>query len=156
MAHYTLSRYADILVHRLLDASLRAGKENFNDRQNSAKIHSKELIEGGREGKIEAFQKLDELKSNSLLPEDELKLVGRHLNDKKEAAKKAQESSERLFLCLLLRKHPVKTKGLIHFIGERCLRVLIPLCGVDKTVCLILFSVDSTQKTLLCRCFSTK
>ena len=66
---------------------------------------------------------------------DEISNVTDHCNDKRMAAKKAQERSDRVFLSLYLREHPIKsTMGIVVSVGEKSFTVFVPSLGLSTRV----------------------
>ena len=63
-----------------------------------------------------------------------LSLVAKHCNDRKLAAKAAQEASSKIFLCALLKDKPAVTHGLVHALGPRYLCCLLPEYGFEVRV----------------------
>ena len=101
--HFTspIRRYADVIVHRLLQATI-----------------------DGPQAVKEYYQSVDEISN-----------VSEHCNDKRMASKKAQERSDRVFLSLYLREHPIKSvMGIVVSVGEKSFTVFVPSLGLSTRV----------------------
>jgi DIS3-like exonuclease 2 len=67
----------------------------------------------------------------SYFPQFELSSdVARYCNLKKLAAKKAQEKSEHLFLCLYLKRHPMVQNSIVLGVSSKTITVFCDILGV--------------------------
>ena len=101
--HFTspIRRYADVMVHRLLQASLE-GEESVDG-------VGYDVVEVGR--------------------------ICDNCNERKLASKKAQERSDRVFLCLYLKKFPMEdAMGVVIGMGDKSFMVLVPALGLEGRV----------------------
>lgn len=99
--HFTspIRRYPDVIVHRLLQATIDDNVNEFPQTQGD--IHC----------------------------------AAGHCNDKRMAAKKAQERSDRVFLSLYLKKNPItSTLGVCLSVGEKTFTVFVPKLGASIKV----------------------
>jgi DIS3-like exonuclease 2 len=97
--HFTspIRRYADVMVHRLLEEGLRREKE-------------------GQSAPVE----------DSLLNHmDELVEIASHCNIQKEASKAAQDRSDVVFLSVYLMRSPQRSEGIVVGMAEKSFTVLI-------------------------------
>ncbi len=103
-----IRRYADIIVHRLLQAAISQ----------------------------DTTKSIEDLTSEfSLLPsKDDLSKVAAHCNEKKLSARKAQEASGQLFLCVLLKDRPVIDEAVVLGVGEKFLTVILSSFAIEKRI----------------------
>src|SRR5689334_20976952 len=79
--------------------------------------------------------------------------IAEHCNERKSAAKKVQEASSNLFLCLFLRHKPMNIEALVLSLGERYINVVVPLFREEQKIfmedmCIKSFKWDEETKKL--------
>lgn len=110
--HFTspIRRYADIVVHRLLEASLA-------------------LEESRGKGKKEPYSV-----THKLIPGDRLTSICDHCNDKKQNSRKAQDQSAKVFLCLMLKEKPREEETIVLKFSNQFINVYIPTLSTDSKI----------------------
>ncbi|KAN0031739.1 hypothetical protein ACTFIV_005605 [Dictyostelium citrinum] len=116
--HFTspIRRYADIIVHRLLDLSIQI--EKSNKQHQSSDQHHRELPSS-----------------------DSITAICKNCNEKKLNARKAQERSDKVFLCVLLENHPTTTEAVALNTGASYIVCIVPQFGSEQKIYL-----DDLQK----------
>jgi DIS3-like exonuclease 2 len=102
--HFTspIRRYADVMVHRLLEEGLRRESEGLGRESD------------GQSGKGTLIKRMDELVE-----------IASHCNTQKEASKTAQDRSDVVFLSVYLMRSPQVTEGIVVGMAEKSFTVLI-------------------------------
>ncbi|KAJ1927175.1 Translational repressor, partial [Linderina macrospora] len=140
--HFTspIRRYADVIVHRTLEASLACfGNHVAGDHPLLPRYFSPYFPDTLPEGSMTVSKSVAE----SLLIPDSVQIsqIANHCNQRRDAAKKAQDASSDLYLAHYLEKvgksittPGVLSLGVVTKIGQNGIDVLVPMFGVEATV----------------------
>uniref|UniRef100_A0A7S1C3L7 RNB domain-containing protein n=1 Tax=Bicosoecida sp. CB-2014 TaxID=1486930 RepID=A0A7S1C3L7_9STRA len=106
--HFTspIRRYADVMVHRLLQATLEGGDD------------------------VEAMAAA----LDALPPATELARACERCNTQKQAADDAQNDSARVFLAIYLDAHPTEVDCIVSDVGEKSFKATIPAWGLEQQI----------------------
>ena len=119
--HFTspIRRYADLMVHRLLQSSLEQEEEEEQARrQNSDEFDGN----GENDKKFDFHQNLDEVQA-----------ITKKCNEMTMASKKAQERSDVIWLSVFLKSNPIaSTLAVVVSMGQKSFSVLVPSLGLES------------------------
>jgi len=128
--HFTspIRRYADVMVHRQLELSIRAKK---------ASAIGAELLTAA---------KSDEAQSAG-------SAVAEQCNIMKRASKSAQDASDRVYFAIFLKDKPMDVSGYVVGVGEKSFTVYVPEFGISERLFLdnmpgVTSTWDATTKSL--------
>ena len=111
--HFTspIRRYADVMVHRLLEASVAA-----------------DFADAAGAGDSDSFA----AKAKSAAAIAQSTAIAAQCNEMKRASKDAQTRSDRVFFAIYLKDHPMDVSGYVIGIGEKSFTVLVPEYGIEE------------------------
>jgi DIS3-like exonuclease 2 len=128
--HFTspIRRYADVMVHRLLEEGLQREREG-----------------GGYASRQREPSEDDESSGRSRL--EDLIEIADHCNTQKEASKAAQDRSDVVFLSVYLMKSPQRSEGIVVGMAEKSFTVLILPFSLEARIFIDKIGVaDSKQR----------
>lgn len=125
--HFTspIRRYADVMVHRILTATLEGGDA-------MARTYDVETV----------------------------KTIADHCNDKRLAAKHAQERGDEVYLAVHVQSNPLEVEAVVVSLGRNCFTVNVPHLGLTERIYLdkildATSTFDETEKSLFLQAKST-
>lgn len=127
--HFTspIRRYADCMVHRLLQATL----ETDSSVRSAVRLANKE---GGGLRAHHVPTVYQQVALSSLPEASDLNKQATECNDRKSAADAASEASSRVFMCLYLKDHPTEKEAFVLSLGAKSFTIYVPDWGLQQMV----------------------
>lgn len=128
--HFTspIRRYADVIVHRLLAATMEAHNES-GPLPASCALFDPEASVDPRPSSAVAQREASFEWSVS-----KVQTCADRCNEMRMQAKVAQEDSDKVYLCVYLRSHPLVEQAVVTGVGEKFFSVIVTSLGVDARV----------------------
>jgi hypothetical protein len=137
--HFTspIRRYADVMVHRLLEEGLLMEEKNGNANVDDGRVSTVGGEATGKAGSGEGAVVGFGNGNNTPITYDKnrilnLSMIAAQCNDRKEASGKAQERSDEVYLAVYLLNNPMVTEAVVIGIGDKSFTGLILDFSLDE------------------------